>query len=226
MAFRNQVTALSELVGDLLKITTDPDNPLAPYVIIDPVNDFSFGPQVKFSNGSHFAWISELVSNPSVMVEMGAYYSVPFPNLGEHGYVALEVDAGNKKVFARNYYQPPNAAPVVISDSPPLEDTGWIAPTLLNGWSNFGGGHAVAGYRRMNGVVHLKGLIKSGTIGGVAALNLPAGFRPAEQLLLPGADGTNATNGRIDIYPNGDVQMVSGNNAFFGLNGICFPADA
>lgn len=66
------------------------------------------------------------------------------------------------------------------------DDTGWIALTLLNGWVNFdtaAGGLATAAYRRVNGVVYLRGTIKNGSLtSGTALFVLPEGFRPASML--------------------------------------------
>lgn len=60
-----------------------------------------------------------------------------------------------------------------------VEDTGWIVPTLGSGWSNFAAPYATTAYRRINGVVHLKGFVKGGT--GGTMFTLPTGFRPTEQ---------------------------------------------
>lgn len=52
----------------------------------------------------------------------------------------------------------------------------WQAPTLLNSWVNFGGSFAtVAYYRDAVGIVHLKGRMKTGTVGTIA-FTLPAGY--------------------------------------------------
>src|SRR3954471_15471582 len=69
-------------------------------------------------------------------------------------------------------------------------DTGWIAPTLAGAWANHTPGTwAVAGYRRKNGIVYLKGLVKSGT-GTI--FTLPNGFRPVEatHMAVPSNGGT------------------------------------
>lgn len=105
------------------------------------------------------------------------------------------------------------------------QDTGWIAPTLLNGWIDYGATFSTAAYRRRNGITYLDGLIKNGTIGAVV-FNLPLRFRPRSLTrLFPSVDGTNTANARIDIGDNGDVVVVAGNNGFVSLAGISFPAD-
>lgn len=108
------------------------------------------------------------------------------------------------------------------------EDTGWIAPTLMNGWKNLAGGFALAGYRRLNGVVHLRGVIHDGSVGGGnAVLALPSGFRPAGILRFMLLANTSIAIAHVD-QTNGYVAF-SGNapsNASLSLDSIRFPADA
>ncbi|MDH6673515.1 hypothetical protein M2277_004180 [Paenibacillus sp. LBL] len=62
---------------------------------------------------------------------------------------------------------------------------GWITPTLLNGWVNFGGGNAAAGFIKTHGFVILKGTITAGAIAnGTTILTLPEGYRPKERKLF------------------------------------------
>lgn len=99
----------------------------------------------------------------------------------------------------------------------------WIVPTLLNSWVNFGGGTgADAGYYKdADGTVHLKGLIKSGTIPG-SAFNLPSGFRPAAPIYLPIA--SNNAFGLAIVTAGGDVIVQAGNNTYADIGGIRFRA--
>lgn len=104
------------------------------------------------------------------------------------------------------------------------EDTAWHFPTLLNGWLNYGGAFATAAYRKdASNYVHVKGLIKSGTIGA-AAFNLPAGYRPGGQVLY----GTISNNviGRVDVGTNGDLNITSPSSAaWVSLEGLTFLAE-
>lgn len=98
----------------------------------------------------------------------------------------------------------------------------FIAPTLLNSWVNFGSGFNDAGfYKDPFGIVHLRGLIKNGTISA-AAFTLPAGYRPIGKEVLSGY--TNTGPGRFDVATNGDITPVSGGNGFFSLDGGTFRA--
>lgn len=89
----------------------------------------------------------------------------------------------------------------------------WIAPTLLNGWVNFGGQYATAGYMKDSmGFVHLKGMIKSGTIAqGTTIFSLPAGYRPA--LVTYFIATTNPATCILYIDSSGNVVVVSGASA-------------
>lgn len=100
----------------------------------------------------------------------------------------------------------------------------WTAPTLQNSWVNYGAGFSDAGYRKdATGMVYLRGLIKSGTIGA-AALTLPVGFRPSS-LLLVGTISNDAI-GRIQIASSGTVTPTApSNNAWVSLDGITFLAE-
>lgn len=105
----------------------------------------------------------------------------------------------------------------------------WQTPTLTNGWIHYGsdgtGTYNAASYWRDSfGVVHLRGLIKSGTIAQ-AAFTLPAGYRPpARELFLTFSGNPNPIYGRLDIAPNGQVLPWFGGNAYFSLDGVTFRA--
>lgn len=118
----------------------------------------------------------------------------------------------------------PTVTPPVQSNGLP-SDTGWITPAaMFNSWVDFGLGHVPTRYRRKDGIVYVQGLVKNGLIGqGVFVL--PAGFRPAHQLVFGVVDGTNTANGRLDILSSGNVLPAAGNNSYFALN-CAFPAEA
>lgn len=71
--------------------------------------------------------------------------------------------------------------------------TQWCTLTLQSGWVHYGNPYATPRYTKaVDGVVQLKGLIKSGTITpGTVIAALPAGFCPKQQLLLT-AQGADA----------------------------------
>lgn len=109
----------------------------------------------------------------------------------------------------------------------------WTAPTLGNGWVNYGSGNSTAGYTRStnetangtsNGVVGLRGLIRAGTTtSGTALFTLPAGHRPANRILY--TVYSNTAYGRLDILPDGRVFFMVGSNGWYSLDGVTFLAD-
>lgn len=103
-------------------------------------------------------------------------------------------------------------------------NTQWRAATLQNSWVNFGSGWTNAEYMKdSQGIVHLHGLVKSGTIGSVPVLNLPPGYRPSATVTFPVR--SNNAFGYAEVYSNGDVNATSGNNGHFSLDSIQFMAE-
>lgn len=98
----------------------------------------------------------------------------------------------------------------------------WTNLTLAAGWVFYGGGFTTPQYTKgSDNIVSLKGLIRSGTTtAGTTITTLPVGFRPKERILYT-VSSLNV-NSRVDILPNGQVQIQSGSNAWFSLDGIHF----
>lgn len=104
----------------------------------------------------------------------------------------------------------------------PTDDTGWQTPTLLSGWQHYGSIYPPARYRRRDGIVNLRGLIRSGTIGQ-RIMTLPAGYRPPYELIFSVA--SNNAYGEVRVATNGDVVPVIGNNGWVSLDGLHFHTD-
>ena len=102
------------------------------------------------------------------------------------------------------------------------------APSLLNGWVNFGGVYAPAGfYKDKEQRVHLIGLIK----GGTSSMNtviciLPVGYRPSTTgRIIFDILGDNGS-ARIDVAADGSVVIMgNGSSTWMNLTGISFKAD-
>ncbi len=105
----------------------------------------------------------------------------------------------------------------------PSSHSSWSNLSLTNGWVAYGGFSSPQYTKTGDGVVHLKGLIRSGTIGSVPLATLPEGFRPSERILS--ATVSNAAYARIDILPNGQVHATTGNNLWYALDSISFLAE-
>lgn len=111
-----------------------------------------------------------------------------------------------------------------INSSQIKDQESWTAPTFTNSWVNYGGTFGNAGYMKDSlGFVHLKGLIKNGTIAQ-SAFTLPAGYRPAVDTAY--AVNSNSAFGSVQVLNNGTVVPLIGNNAFVYLDGITFRAEA
>jgi hypothetical protein len=100
----------------------------------------------------------------------------------------------------------------------------WVAATLTNAWTNYGGIYEVAGYRKMaDGTVMLRGLVKTGTVA-LAIFTLPVGYRPASASLWQQL--ANLGTCRMDVGSDGTVKVASyispGTSALVSLSGIRF----
>lgn len=98
----------------------------------------------------------------------------------------------------------------------------WTAPTLTNSWiSNGSGYNSVGFYKDSFGVVHLRGLIESGSMQA-SAFTLPVGYRPPAREFF--GTVSNALFGSVFVDPDGTVVPWSGSNTWFSLDGLTFRA--
>lgn len=121
---------------------------------------------------------------------------------------------------------------VIESDCVSNEE--WVAPTLVNSWTNYGSDHPPAGYMKdIFGVVHLRGLIKNGSSASAVMFTLPVGYRPVvtgnqNYALFPAINPNYSSNlgCRINIY-DGEVSQSStnGSTLWVSLSGISFKAE-
>lgn len=99
----------------------------------------------------------------------------------------------------------------------------WKTPQMLNSWVHYGAGYPTPQFaKRPDGIVVLKGLIRSGTVGAICFI-LPEGYRPDHRLLLVNVTN-DVTAGRVDIESNGQVSIQTGSNNWFSLDGLMFVA--
>ncbi len=96
-----------------------------------------------------------------------------------------------------------------------LEAPGWLAPTLLNSWVDFGGTEQVAQFRKVGDMVQIRGVIKSGTVGFADAFVLPDGMWPPAN--LPLAIQSNGALAGLYITSAGSVQVFFGSNVSAGI---------
>lgn len=105
----------------------------------------------------------------------------------------------------------------------PRTYTNWTNLPLTASWVHYGAGFSTPQYTKTSdGVVHLKGLVRSGGLG-VAMANLPPGYRPAERILY--TVPSNGAYSRFDIWSNGDIISHSTSSNWVALDGISFIAE-
>lgn len=106
--------------------------------------------------------------------------------------------------------------------------TPWITPALQNGWTQYGAPWGdFLGYRRQNGMVVMRGLIHSGTVGATAFV-MAAGFRPISSTIFGCVCSTSG--GAISIadvraMSDGTLQIALGQNGWVSLANITYPAE-
>ena len=111
----------------------------------------------------------------------------------------------------------PYTVPGQIPQYATKEQVAWISPTLLNGWSMFGGTLTDKGYYKDSiGNVNLELSIKRAAPGNSTIFFLPLQYRPSKTIewIASVGDGISRivvnTNGGIDIisYPTGNVRVT------------------
>lgn len=104
-----------------------------------------------------------------------------------------------------------------------------IAVTYQNSWVDWGAPYQGARYwRDKNGVVHIDGLIKSGSVTATATIfTLPAGYRPAANLIFMVGSGAGFAASRLDVLPSGAVQVGAAgwSNSLASISGVSFKAE-
>lgn len=112
---------------------------------------------------------------------------------------------------------------IALVESPSL--LGWRDVQLLNNWVQFSDQYFLPQYTITNeGLVLIRGRIKSGTAtSGTALFNLLKGFRP-EKIAGFAVDASPGSHGSVNVQPDGNVVIISGNNTYLTLDGIIFEA--
>jgi lysophospholipase L1-like esterase len=214
---------LTTLIGDIKAAV-----PKACFVVLAPTTPTMPG-------GGIIAWASYVAAMKTVV---GARTDAVFVDLSRRIYPASATDAQALYADAIVHPNDKGAALVaqiiasaitagLVAGGPQsyTPATTWIAPTLLNGWGNFGSGFAYAGYRLTpDGEVHVQGVIGTGTAtAGTVLFNLPAGFRPAANRVFSVA--SNDAFGEVRVAANGDVTINAGASMWLSLDGIRFLAE-
>lgn len=146
-----------------------------------------------------------------------------------------EISAGNNNAFIGNRYLAPSGLLLFASTTDTIRsyeiENGILlgtnasvinknAATLLNGWINVAGWMPLTYWRDGEGCVHMQGVISTG-VGNIMVL--PVNYRPLFPLDMCCTANNAGDNAAIRIYPNGDVQPLSGGNTLFSINGMFKP---
>lgn len=94
----------------------------------------------------------------------------------------------------------------------------------LNGWIDYGAEYTPSAFTKTaDGYVHLRGMLKSGTIG-FALGRLPVGCRPYKKEIFTALSSGNIAT-RIDIGVDGYITPQNGSNSWISISGISFRAE-
>lgn len=193
------------------------------YSIASGYGSTSHGRFVTASGDYSFAQGYRSTSQPYACVTIGRYNVVEGTSTSWVSTEPLFVAGNGASSAARNnamtLYKNGN-----LSIAGTITQDSWQTPALLNSWVNYGGGYNSAGYfRDKNGIVHLQGLVKSGTAANAIIFILPAGYRPSAHELQTSFSAAGAC--RIDIDANGNIwAFTNGSTSWLSLDGITFRA--
>lgn len=203
------------------------------------------------------------VNDKTVTVRTGTVVSNRAPL--ENTQVVLDNDLSETAVTAMGTGAPyPIGTRVALLAYPPRgllviggvtdDDTGWIVVQpagtgdgrYQNSWVNWGTLFGEASYRRKNGFVYLKGVVKDGA-PGLPIFTLPVGFRPPHRRIFSGvafahintsggqSAGTAHTHQitkndmavRLEVETSGVVYMFgsAATSEYFGLDSVAFAVD-
>lgn len=103
----------------------------------------------------------------------------------------------------------------------------WTNLSLQNSWVSYDGGSffTLPQYTKgSDNIVRLRGLIRSGaTANGTVVATLPAGYRPKDRTLLGGI--CIDAYCRIDVLPNGSVELYGASSSWTSLDSVTFLAE-
>ncbi len=197
-------------------------------------NLWSSGPQpIATSNGLYGYLLGGNVPFPGDLFSAGAdrwlgiqvdgdAEIVPRTNLTSAPYAIQAGNADIAQAVVANAIGTTEIADSTIT-AQDVSQEAWTAPTLMNGWVNYGGVYNPAGYfKDVNGIVHLRGLLHFGTVASPVFV-LPPGYRPAYRELQ--VNKTSSGFGRVDIWSTGEVVFQEGSGTTWQtLDGITFRA--
>lgn len=143
-----------------------------------------------------------------------AYAYFPAPNSsGTFGFMMVNSTGGIEYRSGGNSFQSP-IFKFYPSSRPNGTDctTSWCTIPLSSGWVAYDVARTPSYTKGSDGIVSLRGLGKNGTTTGETVLGtLPAGYRPAERLIITSV--CNSSYCRLDILPDGTIHAETGVSA-------------
>ncbi|MFF3922659.1 hypothetical protein [Paenibacillus lactis] len=108
-----------------------------------------------------------------------------------------------------------SAVSVLMNKKLDKDTSGWITPTLLNGWEQYDSTSYLVGFKKIGNIVILTGTIKNGVSGHICVL--PEGYRP--QKIVSGLaisrneNQSSAASNAIEVRNDGRVYIGIGDQA-------------
>lgn len=178
---------------------------------------------IQYANGDRM----QLFSFHGIDIDgaRGTNSSLPFVTGSGAGDYALTVNAGTGGLGLNVVGQTTVGILNVTSSLGSIAHSAVSAPTFTNGWVNFGSGFRAAGFwKDQFGIVHLEGLIHSGTVSTTStgiAFTLPLGYRPSADVFC--VTLSNDALGQVRVGADGTVGILPpSNNTWVSLDGITF----
>jgi len=187
----------------------------------------SYGPAMYRKDPDGFVHFNGLLKSgtvgvPAFTLDAGFWpdYSQLFVDEANHAIGLVEVRSSGTAYVLTGSSSWTSICNMVL---PTAEVAGWISfSSFTNGWQNYDGGYApLRYYKDPQGVVHLDGLLKSGTVGsGVFACTLPVEYHPSHyQIFLANA---HYEAGLIQVRPDGSVEMHTASATWTSFSGFSF----
>lgn len=126
---------------------------------------------------------------------------------------------------------------ILAGEFPALGDAAWTDLTLTTGWTVSGTlyptsvrgytpTYAAPGYRKVGGIVYLRGAVNCDSATATPIATLPADYRPAAPLLVNVVRSSSASQGTLYLLigTDGTLQVNSSDTSYtYFFDGICFP---
>ena len=232
--------AVNSTVMTTLNITGycyEPDNnTINTSISFYPYTDSSIHNAEITNNGSfHFSNVQILSRNSDGKVAIALTSGAPnsywnYPKLAVDGIFGHTAVADSDLTTGWKIFRAANLSGYTSKVTPltprgAAEDTGWITPTLLNGWTQYNDTDWPVRYRRKGGLVYIRGLTIPPATTTSVIMNMPGGFRPKNETLR-GAVDSGMLYKQVYVNQNGNVSSSNGSSAgWLSLEGITYPAE-